>query len=312
MSQAGSNHDEASNQGSARRDCRPLVILSRGSRHGAAWADEISDLVRPFASQVLMPSGKDNFDAALNKALADGVEEVWVGGGDGSVRRAAEVFARSAVILGILPLGTGNALASELGIPEKPAEMVAMLRSEAVERRIDLGSFNGQVFVNVATLGLTTGIARALMDTNKKLLGKLAYLPAVVKAVGDMRKVQVEIETQGQVFRGNILQFVASNSGRHAGGFQVTPRARIDDGLLSVYAVRPTGTEPLLQYAWALARGKHTRLSEVWSVETTQLTVTTPRHCPFILDGDIVHARRAEIQIMPLALRVLAAPADSL
>lgn len=290
-----------------RRGSRPLVVLSRGSRHGSLWAGHIKDLVQGFSSQVVVPDSLDAFDTTLRQA-AGVVDEVWVGGGDGSVRRAAGALAGTPTVLGVLPMGTGNALAGELGVPDKPEEMVAMLRDTAVAKSIDLGSFNGEVFVNVATLGLTAGIATALLDTDKKLLGKLAYLPAVVRAVKEMHQIPVEIETQGQVFRGPILQFVASNGGRHAGGFPVTPNARIDDGKLSVYAVRPTGTEPLIQYAVALVRGKHTKLTEVWSVEVDRLVLSTPRSRTFILDGDAVQTDRAEIALLPGALRVLTAP----
>lgn len=285
-----------------------LVVLNRASRRGRAWSSQIESALGSLAASVVYPEDEASFQAVLHQAVDQRSPCVWVGGGDGTIRHAAGALVHSDVCLGILPMGTGNAIAGELGIPAHPARMVPFLRDVARPRRVDVGQFNDEVFVNVATLGVTSRIARALQGSAKPTYGRLVYVPALLRAVYLARAVTTKIASPDGGFRGRVLQLVAASTRLHAGPFAVTPQASMHDGLLSVYAVMSSERAALWRYGWALLRGKHTELPDVWSIDTPELRVALKRPSTFVLDGEPVRARSAKIRVLPGALNVLAAP----
>ena len=291
-------------------ELKPVVILNRESRRGASWLPLVGSIVAPFAERIHLPRNKNEFRAAVRRAVAENQSHIWVGGGDGTIRQAASEIVSTNSCLGILPLGTGNALATELGIPVNPQTMVNFLCTEAKERLIDVGQFNSEVFVNVVSLGLTVGIAKELKSHNKKLLGKFAYLPAVAGALLQTRGVPARVKANGESVQGRVLQFVAASTRLHGGPFPVTPQSSISDGLLSFYVVRPVESAPFWKYGLALAFGQHTQLENVWGAESQEIEIELGRIRQFVIDGDLIRAKSAKIKILPGSLRVLAREAE--
>lgn len=244
--------------------------------------------------------------AAIERALKVGIKHIWVGGGDGSIRAAAALLVNTEAVLSILPLGTGNALAHELGIPIDVEQAIEFHLNEAVIRKIDVGTINGDPFVNVATLGFTTKIMEQVQESNKSMFGRLVYVPSVVKAYSSCHPFHLKVETDEKVFIGRALQFVAASTRLHGGPFPVSKDAAIDDGKLSIYVLEDKSKSSLMRYCVALAMGRQTQLPEVWNVETAHAKVTLDGERKFVVDGDPFKAREAEIGIMPSGLTVSA------
>jgi YegS/Rv2252/BmrU family lipid kinase len=284
----------------------PRVFLSGRSRRGKEAEQTIRDTIAGNSEFIVITENAVAFQNLLEDAKRDKCTEVWVGGGDGTVRLAAQSLAGSDITLGILPLGTGNSLARELGIPLDPSEAVEFLFNKAVCRPIDLGDMDGEVFVNVATFGITSGIVDGLNKEIKKRFGRLAYLPAVVQAVAFSRSHKAFIETPEESFAAHLIQFVAANSRLHSGPLKVTPDARIDDGLVSAYGIRANDKRDLPKIGFALLRGKHTYRDDVWSTDVQELKITLNKPATFILDGDKFERQTATFKIRQNALKVLA------
>jgi len=290
----------------SRERAAPLVVLNAKARRGAEWNDAVTAALDGRAERIVTPSSAEEFQRILKEAVRAKQKEVWIGGGDGTVRQAAKVLVKSDTTLGILPMGTGNALATELGIPVDPAEMVEFHFSKAILRTIDTGLFNNEVFVNVATLGLTSRIARTLKSLPKQKYGKLTYLPALVAAAAIPKSYRMKAECEEGSFEGRVLQFVAASTRLHGGPFAVSPTSSIQDGKLSVYVVDNGEKWVLFRYGFALIQGKQTELDDVWAVETSEITLKLKRPATFVLDGDFIRAARATIKVLPASLRVLA------
>jgi diacylglycerol kinase family enzyme len=132
-------------------------------------------------------------------AAAEGSDEVWVGGGDGTLRSAAELVLRRDGILGVLPLGTMNLLARDLNIPLEIERAVAALSNAAVAR-IDVGRVNRGIFLNKSALGLYPEMI-VDRERRRRLFG-LAKWPAMLKsawrAVRRHRLMEIVIEHRGQ------------------------------------------------------------------------------------------------------------------
>lgn len=285
-------------------ELRPSVVVNPRARRGGEWTPLVRAAIGARAAVFLETSSPDELEQFLRAEMERGQKEIWVGGGDGTIRRAAEILAETDVVLGVLPLGTGNSLAQELGVPVHPEEMVRGLfeRSEVVA--IDVGRFNGSVFVNLASLGVSSKIAQALDGVDKSKSGRMAYLPALMRAVWLSRPIKVWVTESGKHWRTSLLQFVAASGRLHGGPFAVTTDSSLTDGRLSCYLVRSADRTTLWRYGWALLRGRHTHLPEVWTIETEGLELALQKERTFVLDGDLVRTRTARIQIVPGGLTV--------
>ena len=180
-----------------------------------------------------------------------------------------------------------------------------------MERKIDVGVHNGEIFVNVATLGLTTNIMEEVQKSNKGLFGRLVYLPAVSHACAKTRSFKIKVETDAGTYEGRALQFVAASTRFHGGPFPVSEKASIDDGKLSIYVLTNKRENSLWRYGLALLLRHQTRLPEVWNVEATRAKVTLVAAKLFVVDGDPSRASTAEISIKKQALLVGAAKQDN-
>lgn len=255
-------------------------------------------------------TSEKDFEKKLRKAVADGAKEVWIGGGDGTVRQAAGILANTGITLGILPLGTGNNLANELGIPCDPKRMISFLLEGTEPRAIDIGMFGEQAFVNVATVGMTSRIAYFLKMMDKSKAGRLVYIPAAIASVALTRRFKVKITSDGFTFSGKAVQVVFASSERHAGPVKVTPDAELSDGHLAVYVVTAQNRAESLKYGAKLLLGTHTDLPFVENGKLNQgeIVLDHPRH--FVLDGDLVKCSGAKVRVLPGGLVVLAAPVE--
>ncbi|MFZ4508386.1 MAG: diacylglycerol/lipid kinase family protein [Fimbriimonas sp.] len=282
------------------------VVINPKSRLGTEASATLRPRLEPEAEFFRLVTSVGAFDRAMEEAVNRKIQTVFVGGGDGTIRQAARHLVGTETTLGILPFGTGNSLARELGIPLALDMVVPFFREVAHVRKIDVGTFNGEVFVNVATLGLTSRIASALKVLPKSQLGRWAYLPALVAAASLTRSQRIVVETNSGVFEGQALQMVAASTRLHSGPFAVTKNAAIDDGKLSIYVLEKGDRAALLEFGLALLVGRHCDLPNVWAVDVAEATVTLGRPSKFVLDGDPFRAQKVALGVRAGALKVLA------
>ena len=285
-----------------------LVFLAnanaRMGEEGARSAAEALAVAGFQLRETTFTATEQEFEVALDAAIASGCPLIAVGGGDGTLRHAAERIAGTATALAVVPLGTGNSWAKDLGFAPNPVDAASQLAC-AEPTRIDLGQVNGHGFVNVATIGLTSLIVKNLPKGIKGAFGRLAYLPAVLKSFSEVRPFWLTVQTDREQFSGKALLFVAAAGRTHAGPFPVTRHAVNDDGLLSLYVLHDTGRFGLLRFGLALLLGRHTRLNEVWSAETATATVRTAKPRRVIVDGEPFGHSPLDLAVKPHALTVL-------
>ncbi len=292
-----------------------LYVNSR-SRRGRDWFERCQ---ASLEAQGFRLSEAKRFKSARNLLLAvkraardEKVPLVFVGGGDGTISSVARCFVGSESALGVLPLGTGNALARDLGIPSQP-EAACQALANARIREIDLGHAGDDYFVNVATIGLSAQIAAELTDDRKRRFGRAVYLLALVKALANVRPIRASLELEGESHEFETLQVVIGNGRYHAGPFKIDKDASLYEGLLHIYALEGVRKSALLQLAIHLAAGDQVRPENVltWSAQKGKL-VTTPS-TPVVVDGEQGRWTPIDFHVVPRAIRVLspAAPESS-
>jgi diacylglycerol kinase (ATP) len=186
----------------------------------------------------------------LRRALKEGAELVFVWGGDGMVQRSADTLAGSSATLAIVPAGTANLLAKNLGIPQDLPEVVR-IGLRGVQRRLDLGKVNGEHFAVMAGAGFDAEMIREADRSLKDRLGSLAYVFTSVRQVNGKRAV-TRIRVDGtDWFTGKASCVLLGNVGTLTGGITAFEDARPDDGWLDVGVTTARG--PL---EWARTFGR--------------------------------------------------------
>lgn len=237
------------------------------------------------------------------RAHAGTVDAVVIGGGDGSLNAAAAAIAETGLPLGIVPMGTANDFARTLRIPLDPGAAARVIAAGHL-RRVDLGTANDQVFLNAASIGMSTRIARALRTREKRRFGSLAYASAAVRVLTRARAFHAEIETGEGVERVRAIQLTIG-SGRHYGGvLTIHEDAEPDDGQLDLVAVRIRNWWQLPPLTPALLRGRYPAGDRVLVLRGERFGVRTRSRRPVDLDGDILTATPVEFGVRRGALSV--------
>ena len=248
------------------------------------------------------------------EAIADGVDVVIAGGGDGTLSEVATTLAHrdepaeALPTLALLPLGTANDFASACGIPADPEAALRLVRDgAAVPMDLLKLDANGQAHwaANLASGGFGTEVTTETHEGLKKLLGGLAYVVTGLSKLGRIEPQRARLRGPGFAWEGEFIALGIGN-GRQAGGGQaLCPDALIDDGLLDVTVVPPLQGELLATVGTALAAGKDAALDGVAvRRQLSWIEIEAPQTLTLNLDGEPVQAMAFRIQCMPKRLRM--------
>jgi len=243
----------------------------------------------------------------IARAARDRYDIVAAVGGDGTVRDVAAGLAGSSTPLAIIPNGTGNVLAADLGIPMRAEAAADLLHTAARTAPLDLGDVNGKPFVLNVGAGYAARLILETPYTWKKRIGFFAYLPASVRATFARDRACTTIDVDGvRCYDGRVQMIFVANSGGIGGrAIQIAAGVRYDDGLftVAVFAPRsPIGTlvafTQLAARRWDRIRGAH-----YW--EGAHVAVTCDPPLPIQVDGDGMGTTPFTIHMRPAALRVI-------
>jgi diacylglycerol kinase (ATP) len=220
----------------------------------------------------------------VRQALDDGAELVFVWGGDGMVQRCADVMAGSGVPLAVIPAGTANLLAGNLGIPAD-IDRAVEIGLDGRRRLLDLGVVNGERFAVMAGAGFDAALIRDVDGAAKGRLGRLAYVWAGGRnlrrsAVG--ARVRVDGAT---VYEGRVSCVLAGNVGSLFGGLTVFPGAEPDDGRLEVAVVTAGTPFQWARVLWTAVRAQPDASPFVRTFRGQSVRVRFDDDVPYELDG---------------------------
>jgi diacylglycerol kinase family enzyme len=238
----------------------------------------------------------------MRKAIADAAlgpaDTLIIGGGDGSVSAAAAALSGTDKVLGVLPFGTMNLLARDLGLPADPREAIAAL-AQAAPRRIDLAEINGRPFHTLSGLGFFSHMARAREEVRGHPLGRLAsVLLAWFRALRRTTPFSIDVVIDGQRERVTALAALVT-SNRLAPDWR---RPRLDEGMLEMHIVEDHGALTKMKAGAALLTGLWRDEPGIRHIVAREITVASRRrHTHAATDGELVRER------LPLRYRALPA-----
>lgn len=236
-----------------------------------------------------------------------GEEFVIAAGGDGTLNAVVKGLAGSKSALGILPTGTMNVFARELGIPYDNLDRAFEVILEGNVREVDLFEANGMPFVQMAGVGLDAAVIEETTWESKKMLGPLAYLLAAVKVLGDEPPMMEVVTVEGRREEG--VAVLAGNGSLYGGQFKLFHRADNQDSKLDVLVFKKAGYKLVLNSLRGIALGGvDFDNSMVAYFQTEGLTVTAEQEVPLEVDGELVGRAKKVVfrDDQPERLRVLA------
>jgi len=247
----------------------------------------------------------------VRQALDEGAELIFAWGGDGTVQRCLDVMAGKDATLAVIPAGTANLFASNLGIPADIAEAVE-IGLNGRRRTIDVGKLRGERFGVMAGAGLDARMIRDADGTLKDRLGRLAYVWTGVKnARASMFRAKIAVDGT-QWYEGEASLVLAGNLGEVFAGVEAFEDSAPDDGELELGVVRADG---LVEWARTAARAAVGRPGDSPFVQQTRgrsIEVKLDRKVPYELDGgDRDPVKRFDIEVEPAAIGVQVPSGDA-
>ncbi len=285
----------------------------------------IPDMISETAANVLREAGwklhliqaKDgpHITYLAQQAADRGIEAFFIAGGDGSMNLAIAGLVNSETALGVLPAGTANVWAQEIGLHtfnilgtmslSASAQKLAKARTYTV----DVGRCNGRPFLLWAGVGLDAYIVHRIEPRAswEKYFGVVQYSLSALWNAGFWRGMNLRAEVNGEQISGHYLLAVVSNVHLYAGGVaEISPLARLDDGLMDLWLFKGENLGDTVQMAWDLWVGNHDKSEQAERYPCTSLVLESDTPLFVQVDGEPAEdAKQVVIQIETGSLKVL-------
>jgi len=276
---------------------------------------------RVGAMDIVLTVAEGDAVTAAQQAVAAGYEQLFVAGGDGTLNEVINGIGMvrggfEQTVVGIIPLGTGNDFATEIGIPSEIDAALDWL-AEAVVVRVDLGVLGDRHFINVSGGGFIAEVSEAVDPQLKTIAGKLAYLIGGAQVLMTYEGAHATLLVEGAV--GDLPAteslalhaFAVCNAPMIGGGRLIAPTAIINDGLLDICLIESMPTLEFVALLRRVSSGDHVDDRRVHYFRATGIELQFDRTIKVNTDGQVLEADHCRYRILPRAARLLAHPGNA-
>jgi len=294
---------------------------SAGRFPSGILAERAANVLRDYGWEInLYQTDSGNHVTSLARQAAEqGRDGLFVVGGDGSVNLAARGLMGSHTALGVLPGGTSNVFAQELGLPGLTWTRLMALEESAHRlglgsvREVDLGYAAGKPFLCWSGIGLDAFVIHRIEPRQRweKHFAIAAYAASSVWQAQFWRGINLKACADGQIVEGHYLLAIMSNISLYAGGLaRLSPDALLDDGEIDMWLLQGDTLGDVIQQAWDLIAGRHLESDLAQRIPFHHLVLESDRPLYVQVDAEPVEydQRSIEVTVLPKALRVLVPP----
>lgn len=269
-------------------------IINTGACSGAnqPWLEGNMDAIRAIAGRgkVIVTSGGEEIEAAARQAVAAQCTAVVGAGGDGTLNAIASHLIGTAVVFGVLPFGTLNHFAKDVGIPtDLDAALSTLMTGNTIA--VDVGEVNGHLFLNNSSLGLYPNLVRD-RERQQKRLGRGKWPAFAWAAVGVLHRypfLTVYITLNGQTDCHRTPFVFIGNNEYQMEGFNIGQRATLTSGMLSMYTAQRPGRWGLLRFGLRALAGHLRQEKDFRAVLAKEIVIETHhRHVRVAMDGEVL------------------------
>ncbi len=226
-------------------------------------------------------------------------------GGDGTLNEVVNGIMCKKNTLGFISTGSGNDFIKASGIPLDIKSAVDLLITNPA-KKIDVCSINDKYYINGSGIGFDA-VAGNEANKLKWLHGLPGYICALIKSIPKFSPPNVSIKLDNEEFTSRIFLCGVGNGISIGGGFKITPKALLDDGLLDICLVKPVSLFEMMLYVPKVLKGTHTELPVVIYRKSKKISIRSEDPLPVHIDGEIysLDAKSIDIEVIPAALPVI-------
>ncbi len=271
-----------------------------------------------WETQLRATQSAAHITALAQEAARRGVDAFFVAGGDGSINLAVAGLVGSATALGVLPAGTANVLARDLGLPTPSLARRAVIEesvrllARAPVYRADVGTCNDRPFLMWAGVGLDAMVVNEVEPRARweKPFTFPKYVLVALKNTASWSGLHLEVEADGRRIEGNFVLAVATNIRRYAGGVtEISPNAYLDDGVLDLWLFYADNVAEIAQRVVEVLTRKHLASESIKCIPFRQAEIRSERPVLMHTDGEPNGgAPHIRLGLRPQALHLLVPP----
>jgi diacylglycerol kinase (ATP) len=261
-------------------------------------------------------SGKGDAIRLAQQAAAEGFDVAVAVGGDGTINEVCNGLVGTETALAVLPAGTANVYAADVGIPiwwplnPGAVNNAAEIILTGQRRRIDLGRLRladgtERYFLMWCGIGLDAAISQAIKPGDTRRLGYAAWILSGLMVTFDFMGTRATIRTDKGMVKGRVLLAVISNGQLYGRIWRMAPEAKMDDGLLDVGIMTGHGWPSTVKHLAGLTLGQHAKDPDFHLYQTRVLSLSAREALPVHVDAENVGTTPVEIEVVPLALSVI-------
>lgn len=279
--------------------------------------ERAAKVLEGYGWQVDIETTRDGSQIPLlaQQAVQDKKDSLIIVGGDGSLNKALPSLVGTDTALGVLPAGTSNVWAQELGLPGlswtrwMALEESAHRLAQGEIRRVDIGKCNEKYFLLWSGIGIDAFIVHRIEPRKQweKNFTLVRYGASVVWSASQWEGVDIRVLADGMQVEGRFMLVEVSNIRLYAGGLaNLSPQANLDDGLMELWLFDGENANDVLRQAWSLWSGRHVESDRVKFVQFSQIVLESDTPIYLQMDGEPeVGGQQVAISVLPKQLKVM-------
>ncbi len=272
--------------------------------------NQLFELIHDFASEhrvdvdILKTNGDDDIANILSKIELFQPTIVVAAGGDGTVNLVAKCIEGKTLILGILPMGSGNGLAKDLNIPQNDIKAALAILHPYKTLKMDTLAVNDKFFVHLCDIGFNAHIVK--LFSQGKSRGLLSYMKYTVQEFMSYKTDKYEITTDNGNFRGNAFMVTVANTNRYGSNLFINPEGKCDDGKFEIIIIKRFPRKKTIGLFLKLLFRRVQFFPYCRIISCSKATIISKRDKVFQFDGEIADKiRKADFMIKPAHLPVI-------
>jgi diacylglycerol kinase (ATP) len=282
---------------------RPVLILNPVA--GPIWRRNrarrlIRHLMRLYPGLVVHQTGRAGDGERLAGTLSVGAHDlILAAGGDGTYHEIINGMRHTSIPLAVLPMGTGNSLVRELGLPTNPFRAADRIRGGSA-RSVYLGECNERLFIMMVGAGFDASIVR-IVPPGRKKLGMLAYMAAGIIQLFRYDYPAITFRVDGHEVKGT--SGIIAKARCYGGPFAIVPNVRLDRPELTLCLFKGRGPLTYMRYTIGVITGLHTRMRDVELHTGTSIAIDSP--VPLQADGEYIGIGPTRLALFPKTLNLV-------
>jgi len=263
---------------------------------------------RGYKAEILFTEQKGHAESLAREAVKESPSLIIAAGGDGTFNEIVNGIAGSEIPMAILPLGTTNVLAKELGLPETVNDAMEVA-VRGIPKTVSIGKISitchssliTRYFLLMAGIGFDGEAVFRINETLKKISGKGAYIFSGFKTLSVFNPDKLILDMDGKTYTGYSV--IISKVAKYGGNFKITPDARLTDPFFYVCLFKGKRRLDILRYVTGIVAGKHLGFRDVEYVRAKNIDVEGDAHIQ--IDGDYFGRSPARIEVVPDTVRLV-------